>query len=230
MSSFKMSADSIINYARDLFLSENFIGGIQVLRENIDGLEDKDFFKLATGISNLIVNEDNSCELVEAEELDELMAFCDIASNYDFNIKINDEIFVITDKLSIELPKNYLIANDENGKSYKKSIELLKSHNGELLFKKEFINDINKFLQGKNKLHNYEYDAVYVKNDEIYLISNLEKTEKNYVHNISVCYDNLKDCSEAFDLYVDDFDQYLENSVKKIKEETLKSKTLKNKF
>lgn len=77
---FTTSPSAMLDIARNLFVSENFVGAVELLNETFEGLEQENAIALLKGTLDI----DSELNLVEGKDEEHILLVAEIMENYDF--------------------------------------------------------------------------------------------------------------------------------------------------
>lgn len=181
MATFQISAESVIERARHLFLSEDFLNAFKIIQESFDSITYPDILSLLRGKLDLV-----DSELVSGTDEDYQLEVKDILSNHDFLITHKNKYYQITSVIPFD------ISNQFNDLS-----TYLKDNENKLIFEDAYFKVLSKMIKSTN----YEVPAMIIySNQQIYF---LELFKNNIFQDISMIYEFPHLAIESFNQYQD---------------------------
>ena len=181
MATFQISAESVIERARHLFLSEDFLNAFTVISESFDPISYPDILSLLRGELDLV-----NLELVEGTDEDYKSDVKDILSNHDFLISHKNKYYQITSSIPFDISNQF---NDLSN--------YLKDNQNKLIFEGAYF----KVLSSMIKKDYYEAPEIIIySNNQIYI---LELFKNNIFQDISMIYEFPHLAVESFNQYQD---------------------------
>lgn len=181
MATFQISAESVIERARHLFLSEDFLNAFTVISESFDPISYPDILSLLRGELDLV-----NLELVEGTDEDYKSDVKDILSNHDFLISHKNKYYQITSSIPFDISNQF---NDLSN--------YLKDNQNKLIFEGAYF----KVLSSMIKKDYYEAPEIIIySNNQIYI---LELFKNNIFQDISMIYEFPHLAIESFNKYQD---------------------------
>jgi len=181
MATFQISAESVIERARHLFLSEDFLNAFKIIEESFDSISYPDILSLLRGELDVV-----DSVLVSGTDEDYQLEVKDILSNHDFLITHKNKYYQITSSIPFD------ISNQFNDLS-----TYLKDNENKLIFEGAYFKVLSTMI---NKNHYEAPEIVIYSNNKIYI---LELFKNNIFQDISMLYEFPHLAIKSFNKYQD---------------------------
>lgn len=180
MAHFSISPEAVVQRARDLFLSEDFINSFNLLKDSFE-IDYCDIISLLHGNLDIV-----DSDLVEGTDEDYKSDVKDILSNHDFIITHNNKYYQITSSIPFDISKQF---NDLSN--------YLKKHENNIIFEGAYFNILTKML---NSLNYFSQELIIYSDNKIYI---LEPFKKNIFQDITTIYEIPYIAIKCFNEYHD---------------------------